>query len=139
MDTPTRVEDILRSVSDVLFPSGLGEREVRLDSRGSDGDTPLHVLAWRKDLDGIQALIQAGADVNAIGDMGETPFHVAMHDEFPGAIELFIKAGANPDIVSEFGQTPRSLALAIGGATAETFERLAPNYSLKRTNQSLRD
>jgi len=139
MATSSQIEEILLSVSDVLFPADLGARKVLLDSKGCDGDTALHVLAWRKELDAMRALILAGADVNAIGDMGETPFHVAMHDPCPDAVELFLAAGADPDVVSEFGETPRSLVFKVGGAAAECFERLAPNISLKRTNQSLSD
>src|SRR5687768_3672532 len=43
---------VLQSTSDCLFPADLGERPVDIDSRGGDGDTPLHVLLWRDDVDG---------------------------------------------------------------------------------------
>ena len=66
------------SASDVLFPEDLGERLVTIHSRASDGDSPLHVMVWRRDTAGAEVLVAAGADINAVGDMGETPLHVAV-------------------------------------------------------------
>ena len=112
------IEDILQTTSDSLFPAELGRRHVAIDSRGSDGDSPLHVLLWRKDFGGAKDLIEAGADPNAIGDMGETPLHLAIRKEVPDVIESLLAAGANPDIRSEFGETPRSMAASKKGAIA---------------------
>ena len=117
------LEELLQSTSDVLFPEDLGEKEVRLDSRGSDGDTPLHVLLWQKDIEGSRALISAGADPNAIGDMGETPLHVAVHQDLSEIVELLLRAGSDPNVRSELGSTPRELALTRAGATASAFGR----------------
>jgi uncharacterized protein len=83
---------------------------VDICSTDVDGDTPLHVLLWRKDTVGSLLLIQHGANVNAIGDMGETPLHVAIRQENIKAIQAMLAVGARTDIVSEFGQSPRSLA-----------------------------
>jgi ankyrin repeat protein len=125
------VEEILQSTSDALFPADLGNRRVAIDSRGCDGDTPLHVLLWRKDTDGTKLLIAAGADTNAVGDMGETPLHVAVSQELLDVIEALLSAGASPDIRSEFGDTPRERAAARGGVAAELLKRAAPNNSFK--------
>lgn len=107
-----RLEDILQSTSDSLFPADLGQRPVQMNSRSTDGDTPLHVLVWRKDVGGAKALLEAGADPNAVGDMGETPLHVAVRQHALDVIEALVTAGANPDIRSELGDTPRTLAAA---------------------------
>ncbi len=125
------LEEILQSTSDSLFPAELGRRRVAIDSRGSDGDTPLHVVLWRKDFGGAKDLIEAGADPNAIGDMGETPLHVAIRQEDPDIIDSLLAAGANPDIRSEFGETPRSLAASKKGAIARLLKQAAPNNSFK--------
>ena len=117
------VQDILQSTSDSLFPADLGEKDVRIDSRDCDGDAPLHVLMWRKDSEGAEVLIAAGANTNAVGDMGETPLHVAVSQDLAGVVEALLAAGANPDIRSEFGDTPRERAVARAGASALSFRQ----------------
>jgi len=69
--------EVLQSTSDVLFPDEMGERVVAVDSRDVCGDTPLHVMTWRSDRHAVKLLIEAGADIDAIGDMSETPLHIA--------------------------------------------------------------
>lgn len=101
--------EILQSTSDVLFPAEIGEKHVDLHSRSLEGDTPLHVLLWRNDNFGIEALIDAGADINSIGDMDETPLHIAIRRENARAIRSLLQAGAKTDIRSEFGETAREL------------------------------
>lgn len=111
VDPPQRsVAAVLASVSDVLFPADLGERPVAVDSRGADGDTPLHVLAWRRDAEGAAVLIAAGADVNAAGAMGVTPLHVALRQRDRSLVAALVRAGARSDIRSEFGHTAAELA-----------------------------
>jgi ankyrin repeat protein len=109
------IEEILQSTSDVIYPPALGARRVAIDSCDCDGDTPLHVMVWREDLDGVRALIEAGAPINAAGDMGATPLYVAVLKELPRIAEALRRAGADPDVRSEFGDTPRERALAAGG------------------------
>ena len=75
------LEEILASTSDILYPAELGEKPVTINSTDCDGDTPLHVMVWRKDRYAVNLLIEAGADVNAAGDMTETPLHVAIGQE----------------------------------------------------------
>lgn len=117
MESPQRtLAEVLVSVSDVLFPEDLGERPVALDSRGSDGDTPLHVLAWRRDAVGAGLLIAAGAAVNVAGDMGDTPLHVAIRQRDRPLAALLVRAGARTDIRSEFGDTATELAARKGVA-----------------------
>jgi ankyrin repeat protein len=113
------VNEILMSLSDVMFPEDLGEHIVTIDSRSYDGDTPLHVLLWRGDVDGLKALILDGAEVDAIDSMGETPLHIAVSKELPDAIRALLAAGANPDIRSNFGRTAHDIAVTIGGTTAQ--------------------
>jgi len=118
------LKEILQSVSDVMFPAELGEKQVNIDSRDVEGDTPLHVMVWREDLYGAKILMEAGADVNAVGDMGETPLHVALTKENEELTEVLLKSGANPDIRSEFEETAREKAEGMGGA----FRKLMKQY-----------
>jgi len=97
--------EILGSTSDVLFPADLGKKSVELNSRSADDDTPLHIVLWRDDSYAAEALIDAGADVDAVGDMGETPLHVAIRRENARVTRALLQAGAGVEIRSEFGQT----------------------------------
>lgn len=46
-------------------------------ARTPAGDTPLLWAAYKGDAEVAQALISAGADVNAMGDLGNRPLHLA--------------------------------------------------------------
>lgn len=119
MEKKRTIDELLQSTSDVLYPADLGARKVTLDSCDCDGDTPLHVLVWREDLDGVRALIEAGAAINAVGDMGSTALYVAVLRKSPSIVEALLRAGADPDIRTGFGDTPRERALATGGEISQ--------------------
>ncbi|HVR69056.1 MAG TPA: ankyrin repeat domain-containing protein [Verrucomicrobiae bacterium] len=116
--------EILESTSDVLFPQGMGEENVEIDSRDTSGDTPLHVMAWRNDRYGVKLLIEAGADVNAIGDMGETPLHVAVRKGNTAIVDALLRAGSDPNIRSEFDKTPQEIAKTMSKDIQKAFVRL---------------
>ncbi len=97
--------EVLQSTSECIYPAELGEAMVHIDSTDCDGDTPLHVLIWRRDTAGALLLIENGAPIDAAGDMGETPLHTAISKKDMKVIDALIKAGARTDIVSEFGKT----------------------------------
>ena len=117
MDVRT-LDEILQATSDALFPADMGRRVVTPDSVASDGDTPLHVMARRRDVHAVRLLLAAGARANAAGDMGETPLHVAISVNAPAIAELLLAHGADPDRRCGFGDTPRERARARGGAIA---------------------
>jgi len=117
------LQQVLASVSDVLFPAEIGEAPFRLDSRSADGDTALHVMMWRQDYEGARLLIEAGADVDAVGDMGETPLHVAVMQQDPKMISLLLDHGARDDVISEFGATAGQAAESRGGPVWEAFAK----------------
>jgi len=118
MSTP--LAQLLQSTAATLFP-GDASAVVSLASRAEDGDSPLHVLLWRKDEAGARALVDAGADVDAAGDLQDTPLHVAIRLKLADAIAMLLAAGANPDAPNLFGDTPRHAAYKQGGAVADCF------------------
>ena len=116
------LDEILASCSDVLFPAEIGQAPAHVNSVGSDGDMPLHVMLWRDDTEAALMLLKAGAKVNAIGDMSETPLHIAIQQENFVAAEALLRAGADPDAISEFGETPRTMAMKAGPKLLSLFE-----------------
>lgn len=119
---PRSLREVLQSISDVMFPAD-PERCPTIDSTGYDGDSPLQVVAWRNDLEAIQILLAAGANVDALGEMDETPLHVAVRQRNVLMVSAMLDAGARDDIRSEFGDTPKELALQEGGSIASLFRR----------------
>lgn len=115
------LSQVLASCSETLFPADMGSAPVSLQSRDVDGDTPLHVMLWRGNTYGALQLIEAGADVNAVGDMSETPLHIAVKKQNVTVVEALLSAGADPTMVSEFGQMPRQLAEELGGDISRLF------------------
>lgn len=120
--TRETLEQVLASCSDTLFPDKMGCAAVTIDSRDDDGDTPLHVMLWRDNTYAALLLIEAGADVNAVGDMSETPLHIAVKKSNARVAAALLKAGADRSAVSEFDQTPEKLALAAGGYIQRLFQ-----------------
>lgn len=118
------LDQLLSSCSDTLFPAEMGEAPVSINSRDCDGDTPLHVMLWRKNTYGALLLIEAGADLNAIGDMSETPLHVAVSQGNIKVVEALLKSGANPAAKSEFGKSPKEIAVELGGEMQRCFGKL---------------
>ena len=116
------LDEILQSVSDVLFPDKLGKEKVDVNSKDFDGDTPLHILISRGNNYGAELLIESGANINAVGDMGETPLHVAITRKNIKAIQMLVESGAVTNIKSEFNETAKEKALKIGGEIGKLFE-----------------
>lgn len=118
MSQPRTLAEVLAATADVVLRHDAAEAPVGVNSRGSDGNSPLRVVVRRRDAEGAAILIAAGADVNAIGDMGEPPLHFAVRHQLWPLVELLVRAGARTDIVSEFGRTARQEALVWGGEEA---------------------
>lgn len=119
--TRQSLDEILASCSDTLFPAEMGKAPVQMDSQDPDGDTPLHVMLWRGDTYASVCLIDAGADIHAVGDMSETPLHIAVRKENVKVAAKLLAMGANTECVSEFGQSPRSMAQTVGGEIQKLF------------------
>jgi len=79
-----------------------------------DGDTALHILAWFKGdfVPLLDALVEKGADVDAINSQSKTPLIVAAEvgNELV-ATNLLLKHGARPNLADRKGITPLMYAL----------------------------
>ena len=61
------------------------------------GVTPLHVCAKNGQLEVARALIEAGADVNAMDDSSRTPLHCCVPNGHSEVTRALIEAGADVD------------------------------------------
>ena len=124
------LEEILFRASAVMYPDK-PPTVIAVDSRDVDGDTPLHKAVMWGDRYAVQALIEAGAQVDAQGDMGCTPLYLATLRDDVQVAQTLLNHGANPDIPSELGGTPRSLASDRGNSSMVAVFRVRPNNSFK--------
>ncbi len=109
----------------------------------SGGCTLLHPAAEGGQIGVVKALLDRGADPNALGPHGMTPLHVAAASQQPAVARLLLEHGAKPSLAigDEWGNTPLLLAVAYVkekdawvftsfGAVATTARGHAPSQEL---------
>jgi ankyrin repeat protein len=79
-------------------------------SRNGDGDTLLHLAAFRGNEADVRDLISLGAVVNARGDLGMTALHYAAVGGHLAVAECLLSLGADRSLPDEFGQTAAKVA-----------------------------
>lgn len=82
----------------------------------ADGTTPLHRASYHDDLKTADALLRAGADVNAANDLGATPLWLASLNGSAPIVRRLLEAGANPNLALMSGETPVMVAARAGAA-----------------------
>jgi orotate phosphoribosyltransferase len=79
-------------------------------ARAGNGDTPLHAAIWAADDEAARELIEAGADVNAVGEDGYTPIHAAIARSNVALARRLTERGASWDAVNAFACSVRDAA-----------------------------
>jgi hypothetical protein len=88
----------------------------------------LHDATQRGDIEAVQALLAAGADVNIADMNGVTALHEAAIDGNIAAIQVLIAARANMSVTDQGGNTPLNYTLMHGhSAAAEVFIEAGAN------------
>ena len=80
-----------------------------LNARDSDGSTPLHCATWKGHPGVVAALLEAGADVNAVNQnehWGTTPLHAAAHANQAAIAQMLLDHGADVKAKDVEGRTP---------------------------------
>jgi len=95
--------------------SALAEQGVDVDACGEIGVSLLHWAFFHRSIDGMLALLSAGASP-ASGDIyGNTVLHYAAMAEDPTFLDALLAAGVDPDLCNrEVRETPLSLAIKHG-------------------------
>jgi uncharacterized protein len=83
-----------------------------------DGTTPLHWAVRHDDLAAAQALIKAGADVNAATRYGITPMNLAALNGSAAMIGKLLDAGVDPNTATPGGETALMTASRTGKVEA---------------------
>ncbi len=74
------------------------------------GLTALVFAARQGDLESVQVLLDAGADVNQTTEYGWTPLLAAVHNRYYRLAMLLLERGADPNVANRGGWTPLYLA-----------------------------
>lgn len=101
--------------SDHAAVQSLLKQKVDVNVAQGDGTTALHWAAYSDDLEMMQWLIQAGADLSATTRLGAmTPLAIAATNGNAATIQELVKAGADPKAANSNGTTPLMMAAAAG-------------------------
>ena len=98
----------------VVLPR-LREQGFDIDAVDSQGRTPLVFAIQSDEVDRVQRLIDAGADINRkIGDEGWTPLMFAVMADDKAIVKHLLEAGADIDAANTYGFTAAILAAQLG-------------------------
>jgi ankyrin repeat protein len=90
-----------------------------VNSAQGDGMTALHWAVQKGDVELVQTLLYAGANLRATTRIGGyTPLLIASKSGSASMIEMLIAAGADPNATTANGASPRMLAALAGHAAA---------------------
>lgn len=100
---PTKINEIL---------SKAGSAQVVINTTDKDnGDTALHIVTRRRDLQYLNFLLAKGADPNVRNRAGMSPLLMATQTRWTEGMSLLLDRRAQPDLASALGETPLTRAV----------------------------
>ncbi|WP_194206025.1 ankyrin repeat domain-containing protein [Superficieibacter sp. 1612_C1] len=102
--------DILKRYHEEGLPEFSGIDLIFVNQSGIFGNTPMHIACVRGDIDEVMALINGGANINAIGEHGNTPLHEAVGQGNNEIIKILVTLGCRVKVKNDFGDTPLDIA-----------------------------
>jgi ankyrin repeat protein len=79
--------------------------------RGYKGDTALHIVTRKRELDWVAYLLKKGADPNIPDNNGDTPLILAARMGFEEAADYMVQMGARVDTTNRLGETALIIAV----------------------------
>ena len=83
------------------------------NSFDQNGMHPLMIGAKANRFDVVSALLEAGANVNAVENKGKSALYFAVAGDFPDIAQLLLNNGADPEIYALDGQSPLTLGMSL--------------------------
>lgn len=112
MDAKSKLKELLKKYQQQVQFEDL--ELISPNQLGIDQDSPFHMACFRGDIDDVNIMIAAGADLNLYGDIGDTPLHYAVRMEREVVVEALLVAGAAPDMKNDYDETPLDIAKNTG-------------------------
>jgi uncharacterized protein len=109
-----RATEVLQRYIDERYPDFIDVILTDVNQHGKFGNTPLNLASKRGNLEEVEALLAAGANIEAEGEMGDRPLHDAAMEGHVTVVKRLLAAGASPNVKDDHGFTPRSLADSLG-------------------------
>jgi len=103
---PQLVEDFMRDER-LRAERGISPQQQKM-RRG--GLTALHFAVREGDVATVQALVEAGADVNQVSEFGWTPLLTATQNRYYQLGKFLLENGADPNVANEGGWNPLYIA-----------------------------
>ena len=94
------------SSNDVATTRRLLQRGADVEERNEVGDTPLHHVSWKGNVECARLLLEYGADVNACKSSDVTPLHLACIHAHLRCARLLLEYGADVNADKGAGVTP---------------------------------
>lgn len=106
-----------------------------LTATAENGNSPLHFVVLKENMEMLDILISSGVDIDAQNKYGQTPLHFAITTDNEMIIERLISAGADIEVLDNYGRS--YLDLAAVGPHLEAVKILLKYYTnVNSVNQS---
>lgn len=124
-DTTTLLAEVGEvETSDSILPSVPNELSIstsqtsHCNEKNSNGQSPLSISSSNCFLDGMQLLVERGANINLQDAFGRSPLHLVIEnadsDKHHESIDYLLQNGANPCVQDLQGRTPLHIAASVG-------------------------
>lgn len=104
--TADELADLITNGDGAAVAAALKSDPSLISARTAEGDMPLHIAAWQKQVGILGVLAAYHPDVNARGAYGRTPLHYAVHEGGKISVPIvgdLLDRGADPSIKDENG------------------------------------